>query len=279
MGNAWSFGSLVRGLNPRVQSWAEIPPGARPHKAEGLGKFVFWELLAPTKAKRESSRWNHNMKTYKQTNIDGLRKASDAPRHTMVDYIHIIFAHSTIPVCCMFLGVTVLNPKTSIAALRRSLTSGQNVQQETNRGGRWRRWPDVSMDVCPGWFCSEFGANFTNCRPHSGNGSLLKKEIPSKDWKTMSAESDRICSGSELQSTYNQQGYVLLFTLSCSIDLGILIWFSTSPTCEADSCTKWMSGTNHRGWMTGVWKPTTGVGFIIWGGWMTGLLRSWLTYS
>ena len=37
----------------------------------------------------------------------------------------------------------------------------------------------------------------------------------------MSAESDRICS------TYNQQGYVLLCTLSCSIDLGILIWFST----------------------------------------------------
>ena len=115
MGNAWSFGSLVRGLNPRVQSWAEIPPGARPHKAEGLGKFVFWELFAPTKAKRESKVgeiiWRHINRQIILSNIDGLRKAGDAPRHTIVDYIHIIFAHSTIPVCCMFLGVTVLNPK------------------------------------------------------------------------------------------------------------------------------------------------------------------------
>ena len=102
------------------------------------------------------------------------------------------------------------------------------------------------MDVRPGWNFSEFVQTSPIVGP-TGNGSLLKKEIPSKDWKTMSAESDRICSGSELQSTYNQQGYVLLCTLSCSIDLGILIWFSTSPTCEADSCTKWMSGTNHRG--------------------------------
>ena len=146
MGNAWSFGSLVRGLNPRVQSWAEIPPGARPHKAEGLGKFVFWELLAPTKAKRESSRWNHNMKTYKQTNIDGLRKASDAPRHTMVDYIHIIFAHSTIPVCCMFLGVTVLNPKTSIC--RFAKVFDQWTECPTGeRGGKVTR----CLNGCASW--------------------------------------------------------------------------------------------------------------------------------
>ena len=157
MGNAWSFGSLVRGLNPRVQSWAEIPPCARPHKAEGLGKFVFWELFAPTKAKRESKVgeiiWRHINRQIILSNIDGLRKAGDAPRHTIVDYIHIIFAHSTIPVCCMFLCVTVLNPK-----LLLPLCEGLwPVDRMSNRrkGGRW---PNVSMDVRPG--CPPFVIRF-----------------------------------------------------------------------------------------------------------------------
>ena len=228
------------------------------------------------------------MKTYKQTNIDGLRKAGDAPRHTIVDYIHIIFAHSTIPVCCMFLCVTVLNPK-----LRLPLCEGLwPVDRMSNRrggGDQMSQWMCVLGGLSWYMLWSDIRAYLGFCSPKvawlpdldgevhgiSPNlGKLHQLSAPqgmvvSSTWHPLKGLENYECRKWQdmlnLQSTgIRSVMYFKLFHWFGHPDL-VQYPSSSSPTCEADSCTKWMS-PNHRGWMTGVWKPTTGVGFIIWGG-------------